>query len=619
MQDPTTQQSEDPMTPPRLRQLSWSFSVWQSRDSGLPAVKRVVIGVLLAVVVQIADASAQRGAVAPESGTGYQQKPLATATRHMIAAANPHAAEAGRDILRAGGSAIDAAIAAQLVLGLVEPQSSGLGGGGFLLHHEASSGRLSAYDGRETAPAAARPDRLIEGGRPMSFDRAVHSGLSVGVPGLIHLLFEAHRRHGTLSWADLFVPAIRLADAGFAVSPRLHLMLSAMGPDSFDPASRQYFFTTDDAPRPIGYVLQNPDYAATLRRLSVGGPDAMSSGPIADAIVAAVARAPGAPADLTHADLAGYKIRERAPLCMPYRGYRVCGMGPPSSGGLVVAQTLAMLAARDLRRRSPGDRPGTRVMHLVAEAEKLAFADRDRYVADPDFVSVPPGLLDAAYLDRRGALISEQGAMPRPPPGVPPGLGRQTRGVDTSVESAGTTHLSVIDSDGNAVALTSTIEAAFGSRLWAVGFLLNNELTDFSWFPADHDGRPIANRIEPGKRPRSSMAPTIVYDADGRVFAVLGSPGGARIPLYVIKTLLAITDWRMSAQDAASLQNFGSRGDGFELESGALDIWQVLRLARLGHRIDRDVLTSGVHVLVRRAGRIEGGADPRREGVALGD
>lgn len=566
-------------------------------------------------------ANAQRGAIAPEAATGTAAKFLATATRHMISTANPHATSAGRDILRAGGTAVDAAIAAQLVLGLVEPQSSGLGGGAFLLHHDARTGGLATYDGRERAPATAQPDRFLRNGRPMPFDSAVHSGSSVGVPGLVRLMETAHRTHGKLPWATLFAPAITLAESGFAVSPRLNLLLHWMGARNFAPIARRYFFDDSGAPRRVGETLRNPDYATTLRRIAADGSGAFHQGATADAIVAAVVSAENASGDVTRADLANYTVTPRPPLCTPYRTYRVCGMGPPSSGGLVVAQTLMMLDRLDLGH-TPADALNLQAMHLIAEAEKLAYADRDRYVADPDFVTIPVGLTDRGYLDGRGATITPGRVMPPPAAGEPPGLGRQSRdhfGIDATRESVGTTHLSIIDGDGNAVAMTSTIEAAFGSRLWAAGFLLNNELTDFSLVPVDAAGRPIANRVEGGKRPRSSMAPTIVFDAEGRVFAVLGSPGGARIPLYVVKTLVALIDWRLDAQAAATLQNFGSRGSTFEIEAGWRTLWDALRLSALGHRVVTDLMTSGTHIVVRRGAQLEGGADPRREGIALGD
>lgn len=588
--------------------------------AGLARAARTALLASLPLLVAVSDpAAAQRGEIAPEAATGTSARTLATATRHMISAASPQAAEAGRAMLRAGGSAIDASIAAQLVLGLVEPQSSGLGGGAFILHHDGRTGELTTYDGREQAPAAARPDRFLRDGRPIPYDTAVHSGLSVGVPGLLRLMEMVHAKHGRLPWAALFEPAIGLAEAGFPVSRRLNLLLRWMGPRSFAPAARDYFFDASGAPRAVGERLRNPDYAAALRRIAAEGSRAFHLGATADAIVAAVTAAPNAAGDITHADLAGYAVRPRPPLCTPYRAYRICGMGPPSSGGLAVAQTLAMLERFDLGH-APSDALNVTALHLIAEAQKLAYADRNFYVADPDFVTVPTGgLADGTYLAGRAAAIDPLRAMPPPDAGQPPGLDRQSFGLDATRESVGTTHLSVIDGDGSAVSMTSTIEAAFGSRLWAAGFLLNNELTDFSFFPADSSGRAVANRVEGGKRPRSSMAPTIVYDPGGRVFAVLGSPGGARIPLYVIKALVALIDWRVDAQTATSIANFGSRGGPLEIEAGWGSVWQALRLAALGHRIEIDLLTSGTHVVVRRGDRLEGGADPRREGVALGD
>ncbi len=582
------------------------------------ATARKLSVIVILAVLHASTAVAQRGQIAPEAATGTTSRALVTASRHMIATANPHATKAGLEILRAGGSAIDAAIAAQLVLGLVEPQSSGLGGGAFILHHDARTNELMAYDGRERAPAAARPDRFLKGHLPIPFDRAVHSGLSVGVPGLVRLIQDAHRAHGRVPWASLFEPAITLAEAGFIVSSRLNLLLHWMGSGNFAPDARRYFFGPDGFPRRAGETLQNPDYAATLRHIATGGPASFYSGTTARAIVTAVTEAPNAPGDMTAADLEDYAAVTRPPLCTAYRGYRICGMGPPSSGGIVVSQTLRFLERFDLGR-GPSAAMNASAMHLIAEAQKLAYADRDRYIADPDFVPVPPGLSDPGYLDQRGEAIRPDRSMPKPEAGEPPGAARQTFGIDATLESVGTTHLSVIDAEGNAVSMTSTIEAAFGSRLWAAGFLLNNELTDFSFRPADAAGQPVANRVEGGKRPRSSMAPTIVYDADGRVFAVLGSPGGARIPLYVVKALVALIDWNLDAQEAAALPNFGSRGSAFEIEAGWHSLSHALKMSALGHRIAIDLMTSGTHIIVRRGDGMEGAADPRREGEARGD
>jgi len=594
---------------------------------------------LLAAVIAVttligspAEVAAQRARIAPEPGTGQSEKQLARARSYMVSAANPLAVEAGRRVLQEGGSAADAAIAVQLVLNLVEPQSSGIGGGAFLLHWDATAHELKTYDARETAPAAARADRFLQDGRPLPFDEAVHSGLSIGVPGLVHMLEQVHQRHGKLPWARLFEPAIELGETGFPVSPRLNLLLTWMGAHNFDPAARRLFFDEKGSPRPAGFVLKNPAFADSLRRIAEAGSRAFYSGPIAEAIVAAAAGAPNHPGDITLADLASYTSKERPPVCITYRRHRVCGMGPPSSGGITVAQTLKLLEPFDLGR-GPEAALNPRAMHLIAEAEKLAYADRNRYIGDSDFVDVPETLLDPQYVEDRRKLIDPDWAMPRPAPGIPPGVRRHAFGVDSTQESVGTSHISIVDSAGNAVAMTTTIESAFGSRVLAAGFLLNNELTDFSFRATDADGLPVANAVAPGKRPRSSMAPTIVFDEAGRLKAVLGSPGGSRIILYVVKALVALIDWEMDAQSAAALVNFGSRGDAFEIEYDPATDWQALlrpwlstpslwhamRLKPFGHSIAPDLLTSGLHIIVVREDGLEGGADPRREGVAVGD
>ena len=458
----------------------------------------------------------------PEASTGSDTHALATAKRHMVSAANAIAAEAGREMLRAGGSAIDAAIATQLVLNIVEPQSSGLGGGAFILYWDKAKTELKAYDGRETAPASARPDRFLVDGKPMAFDRAVLSGLSVGVPGLVRLLEDVHKQHGKLPWAKLFEPAIRVAENGFEISQRLHLLLRLDGPASFVPAARRYFFTDGGSALPIGHRLENPEFAATLRSIAAGGANAFYEGPIAQAIVDAVAAAPIAPGGMTLDDLKGYTVKERAPLCITYRGHEICGVGPPSSGGPTVAQTLKLVEPFDLGK-GPDEALGAHALHLIAEAEKLAYADRNKYIGDPDFVAVPDGLLDDGYIAQRRALIDPLRAADKPKAGEPPGLKRQSFGVDATIERAGTSHISIIDDDGNAVSMTTTIEGAFGSHNWAAGFLLNNELTDFSFMPVDAAGQPVANAVAPGKRPRSSMAPTIVFDDSAQ------RRGGARL------------------------------------------------------------------------------------------
>jgi gamma-glutamyltranspeptidase/glutathione hydrolase len=590
----------------------------------MPSIARLGVIALTAVALGGTAIGQQVGAP-PEAHSEFpvfwgKATPAATARFFMVSAANPLAVEAGLELLKAGGSAADAAVGVQLVLNLVEPQSSGIGGGAFLLYWQAATGRLETYDGRETAPGAAKPDRFLVDGAAITLSQAIFGGASVGVPGTMRLLEAVHKKHGRLSWAQLFAPAIRLAEEGFHVSPRLHMLLQWLGARSFGPQARRYFFDRIGNARPVGHLMRNPEFAATLRAIAERGAGAFYEGAIAEAIVAAVRESPARQGDLTLEDLAGYRVKERDPVCLAYRRYRICGMGPPSSGGLAVGQVLKLVEAFDLGR-GPADALNTRALHLVAEAQKLAFADRNRYVGDPDFVSVPAGLLDAAYLDARRTLINPAAAMGKPVAGTPPRLGSGVPGADTTVEQDGTTHFSIVDRDGNVVSMTSTIEAPFGSRLWAAGFLLNNELTDFAFRPVDSAGRPLANAVGPGKRPRSSMAPTIVFDERGRPWAALGSPGGPRIISYVVKMLVGLIDWKLDAQAAVSLINFGSRGGPFEVEIDHRSaLWHALKVKPYGHRIRAGFLTSGAHaIVVRKDGHLEGGADPRREGVARGE
>lgn len=566
-----------------------------------------------------APAQAQRSREAPETATGTRSDTEAvTAKKWMVTTAAKQASEAGREMLRAGGTAIDAAIAAQLVLGLVEPQSSGLGGGAFIVHWDETTKSLKTYDGRETAPAAAKPDRFLKDGKRMDFEAAVQSGLSIGVPGLVRLLDTVHQKHGKLPWADLFKPAMRIAKEGFPVSPRLHFMLRWVGQDAFGPKARAYFFDKNGSARSMGYTLKNPGYAETLEVLASQGAEAFYSGDLAKSVVEAAAAAHNAASDMTLADLAGYTAKERAPVCSTYRGYKICGMGPPSSGAITVAQTLKILEGFNLGK-GPDEAMSGRALQLIAEAEKLAYADRNRYLADSDFVSIPSGMLDEAYLAKRRKLIDPEDAMEKAEPGQPPGLAEEAFGLDGTIERSGTSHLSIIDGQGNAVSMTTTIEGAFGSGVFTNGFLLNNELTDFSFMPADKNGKAIANRVEAGKRPRSSMAPTIVFAPDGTLFALTGSPGGSRIILYVIKSLIALLDWGYDAHQAAALINFGSRGTSFEVETGWGAISPAVSMYMYGQDVDFGLLNSGLHIIVRREGYLEGAADPRREGAALGD
>ncbi|MBU2532435.1 MAG: gamma-glutamyltransferase [Alphaproteobacteria bacterium] len=577
---------------------------------------------------------AQRARIAPEAGSGLYAKVPGRARNYMVAAANPIAVEAGLEMLREGGSAADAAIATQLVLNLVEPQSSGIGGGAFVLHWHNDTRALTTYDGRETAPAAAKPDRFLQNGRRLPFARAVKSGLSVGVPGLVRLLAKIHAEHGRLPWKTLFQPAIRLAEGGFPVSPRLNFLLTwAARPADFAPQARAYFYDKNGTARPAGYFLRNPQFAETLRRIASEGADAFYRGDIASAIVRAVAEADGYAGDLDPDDLAAYAVKQREPLCIDYRDNRICGMGPPSSGAVTVAQILKLAEPFDIAG-TPRRPMNTHALHILGEAGRLAYADRNRYVGDPDFVAVPArGMLDQSYLASRSRLIDPARAAATVRPGVPPLAALDDFGHDDTRESVGTSHISVVDGKGNAVSMTTTIESAFGSGLWAAGFLLNNELTDFSFYPVDGFGRPVANRVEAGKRPRSSMAPTMVFNADGTFRAALGSPGGSRIILYVTKALVAMIDWRLGPQPAAALMNFGSRGVGFEIEYDPLlattevlapwstvpSVWRGIRLRALGHRLRPDLMTSGLHIIERRDGILLGGADPRREGVARGN
>ena len=563
-------------------------------------------------------ASAQEFRPAPEGASGRAEKALVTAKQHMVVAAEPLAAEAGREILRQGGSAADAAIATELVLGLVEPQSSGLGGGAFITFWDAKTRTVTTFDGRETAPAAAKPDRFMRDGKPMAFADAVHSGLSVGVPGLVRVLQAVHEKYGKLPWAKLFEPAIKLAEDGFPVSPRLAVLLKADAPEKFAPGARAYFYEDGITPRAAGSLLKNPEYAATLRTLAERGPNAFYTGDIAEAMVTAVKDAPTIPGDLTLTDLADYKAKEREPVCFAYRGRQVCGMGPPSSGALTIGATLKLIEPfKEVQGASAA--MTAPALHIIGEAEKLAYADRNRYIADPDRVAVPSGLLDDAYLAERRKLIDPTKAMLKAEAGLPPGLAKKTFGKDATYEVPGTTQVSIIDNEGNALSMTATIESAFGSHLWAKGFLLNNELTDFSFVPVDASGMTAANAIEGGKRPRSSMAPTIVLGADGTPEIVTGSPGGSQIILYVVKTLVAVLDWGLDAQQAAALANFGSQGGPFLIEYSLPIEWPAYELTSYGQAVSGATMTSGVHMIVRRNGVLEGGADPRREGVALGD
>lgn len=560
----------------------------------------------------------------PEAASSYQEKPGWTAKKFMVAAAHPLAVEAGRSILGEGGSAIDAAIAVQMVLTLVEPQSSGIGGGAFLMHFDGK--RVQAFDGRETAPAAASESLFQRAdGAVMSFDEAMVGGRAVGVPGVLRMLELAHREHGRLPWASLFGPAIRSAEEGFSVSPRLAALIQSDRHLQRDPVASAYFYP-NGRPLVVGDTLKNPALAAALREIAAGGAEAFYRGPVADAIVEAVRHHPDNPGLLSADDLLAYRAKERRPLCINYLARKVCGMPPPSSGGLGVAQMLGILETKDMRRYAPvAGVISTEAVHLLSEAGRLAYADRARYVADPDLDPLPdrvlPSLLDRDYLHARAALIKET-SMGVAQPGQPPGL-QLAWGIEETIEQPSTSHISIVDAHGNAIAMTSSIENQFGSRLMVRGFLLNNQLTDFSFIARDSAGL-VANRVQPGKRPRSSMAPTLVLDeATHELVLSVGSPGGSAIINYVAKVLVGVLDWDLNLQQAINLPNVGSRNGPTELEQGRTPPEMAAKLKARGHTLRLMEQTSGVQGIMRiqqgGEGLWFGAADPRREGVAAGD
>jgi gamma-glutamyltranspeptidase / glutathione hydrolase len=563
---------------------------------------------------------------APQAASGFRAGLTVTsAEQHMAASANPLATEAGREMLRTGGSAIDAAIAIQMVLTLVEPQSSGIGGGAMMLHWDGK--RVQAFDGQETAPLAADEYLFMAGAKPMAFHDAAVGGRSVGTPGALRMLEAAHKQHGKLRWAQLFEPAIRLAENGFVVSPRLNTSLANERHLAKDSAARVYFYNADGTPKPVGAVLKNPDLAQTLRTIATNGPDAFYKGAIVGDIVRKVQTHPNA-GRLAESDFASYQARERTPLCTDYKSWRVCGMPPPSSGGIAVTQMLGIFANRNISVVPPNPvegnlEPQADAVHLFSEAARLAYADRSLYVADPDFVPVDMlALTHPAYLAERARLITDR-SMGRMQPGIPAGY-KVVFAPDNSPPRVSTSHISVVDKYGNAVSMTTSIESQFGARMMVRGFLLNSQLTDFSFAPSE-GGRPIANRVQAGKRPRSAMAPTLVFDrASHELVATLGSPGGSQIIGYVAKTLVATLEWNLDIQQAISLPNFGSRNGPTELERGRFSPSVINGLKARGHEVSEIDMTSGLQGIVRvtlsngRPGWA-GGADPRREGIALGD
>lgn len=562
------------------------------------------------VMTPVAEA-AQSPAVAAAYAAKAAGRPV-EAAHWMVAAANPLAVEAGAKVLAAGGSAADALVAVQTVLGLVEPQSSGLGGGAFLLWYDAATGALTTLDARETAPLAASPLLFLDAaGQPLKFFDAVVGGRSVGTPGTPALLEDVHRRWGRLPWASLFDPAIGLAREGFAVSERLNALI-AEDRDRLASAAgtSAYFLTAEGEPLPVGYLLQNPDYADTLALMAAGGAEAFYTGPVAADIVRAVQGALGNPGVLAATDLALYEVKERAPVCAVYRVYEVCGMGPPSSGGITVGQILGTLNGAPM---GPADAPET--WRRIGDASRLAFADRERFIADSDFTPVPSrGLLDPAYLAGRAALLEGGKALEDVQPGSPEFDHAWADGE--AIELPSTSHVTIVDQYGNVAAMTASIENVFGARLMVRGFLLNNELTDFS-FRSHREGVPVANRVEPGKRPRSSMAPTVVMQ-DGKPVLAIGSPGGSRIIGYVARAIIAWADWGMDVQQAVSMGHGLNRFGTFDLESGTEAEALKDGLEGLGFEVKVQDLNSGLHAIEIGA-MLKGGADPRREGIALGD
>jgi gamma-glutamyltranspeptidase/glutathione hydrolase len=594
-------------------------------------VWHALAGVLLCCAVSArADTLAQ-----PELPSALVAQPGASPRHFAVAAANPLAARAGHDILRAGGSAVDAAVAVQMVLTLVEPQSSGIGGGAFLLHFDGH--HTQAYDGRETAPALATPGLFLGAdGKPMPFREAVVGGRSVGVPGALSMLYLAHQEHGRLPWKALFAPAIRLARSGFAVSPRMATLLASEQALKTDPHALAYFYDAQGQPWPEGHVLRNPELAAVLQDIAQRGPNALLRGAVARALVKKV-NTHANPGSLSLDDLAGYRPLHRDPLCFGFnvaaaRGYRICGMPPPSSGTLAIGQILGLLAVTPGADQPLNDGlPSAQWLHRYTEAARLAFADRALYVADPAFVAAPGGdwgsMLAPSYLTERARTMAPDGPrMPQVLPGQP-GQARVAYAPMPTQTEHGTSHISIVDSRGHALAMTTTIEDGWGARLMvnrgrglAGGFLLNNQLTDFSFAPTAADGAPIANRVEPGKRPRSSMSPVLIFDAsDGQFLMSAGSPGGAMIIHFTAKTLLGVLNWGLSPQQAISLPNFGSLGGPLLLEQGRFAPTVLAALRERGHTVEEVALTSGLQAIQRTPTGYLGGADPRREGIVLGD
>jgi gamma-glutamyltranspeptidase / glutathione hydrolase len=529
-----------------------------------------------------------------------------------VSAADPRAAEAGREILQAGGSAADAEMAMMLALTVVEPQSSGIGGGGFLVYHDAKAGRTSTIDGREVAPASASPTLFMDGATPMGFMKAVPGGRSVGIPGNVALMAMTHRKWGRLKWAQLFGPAIRLAEDGYQVTPRFANAIAAMGNFWADFPAIRALYWQDGRPKAAGETIRNPALAALFRQIAKRGPGAFYTGANAQAIIDATGKAPRNPTVITGADLAGYKAKERPAVCTTYRVYKLCGMGPPSSGATTVFQILGQIERFDMKALGK-DSP--KAWHLIAESMRLAYADREKYLADADFVDVPvAGLIDKNYIASRSALISETGSLAQYEAGMPPGAKPRTAALSSEV--AGTTHFIAVDHQGNVATMTSTVEGPFGSQLVANGYILNNQLTDFTFAP-EKNGAPVANRVAAGKRPLSSMSPTIVFGPDGKAIFTVGAAGGKTIIMQVAKTLIAHLDWGLSAPESIAMSNIYFAGDAVQLESGTPTAALATAISAFG----RPVVTSDLKLKTNAAELTpsgwKGAADPRSEGVGL--
>jgi gamma-glutamyltranspeptidase / glutathione hydrolase len=537
----------------------------------------------------------------------------AVASGGVVSSADPRATAAGQEILREGGSAADAAMAMMLALTVVEPQSSGIGGGGFLVYHDVKTGKVATINGREKAPASAKPDQFMTQGAPTPFPQAFPGGLSTGVPGNIRLMARTHARWGKLPWGKLFEPAIRLAE-GFEINATLAGRLREIAPLWKDFPVAQGLYWQDGKPKTAGMVQHNPALAALLRKVAADGPDAFYSGAQGQAIVDAVAGSARNPTALTMADLAAYKVQDRDAVCAAYRQFRVCGMGPPSSGATTILQMLGMIERFDMKRLGP-DSPTA--WHVIGEAMQLAYADREKYLGDPDFVAVPvKGLLDRGYVRSRSALISPTTSLSAYAAGKPPGAVARTAGISSEVPA--TTHFVAADGAGNVATMTSTIEGAFGSQLVANGFFLNNELTDFTFSPVK-DGAPVANAVAAGKRPLSSMSPTIVYDRKGHVVLAVGSAGGKRIIMHVMKSLVGYMDWGLSAQESIALPNIYYGGSALLVESGTKLAAMQSELAKLGQTVVASDLGSKLNAVERTPAGWRGAADPRSPGNALSE